>query len=232
MFVLVMTLNYLGREVVTRVLTFWSVFLYLVFIAYFIVALKRYADTAVNFDVTRSGWAMSGFKYALYNVAAVPVILYAVRQIETRKQAIVSGIMAAFITMMPGLLFHLSYAPAPSEVLDQPIPTYWMIQRLSAQTLLVMYVIVLFGTFIETCSGSMQGFNERLDRLALRKRGKGLSRLTHALTAGAAILISTSLSMLGIVALVSQGYGTIAWGFFAVYVVPTLTIGIYKLVRH
>jgi uncharacterized membrane protein YkvI len=75
----------------------------------------------------------------------------------------------------------------------------------------------------------MQGINERLDHWALLKRGKALSQRMHAVTAGSAILISTILSTFGIVALIAHGYGTIAWGFFAVYVLPTLTIGAWKM---
>ena len=235
MFVLVMTLNYLGREVITKVLTWWSVVLYAVFIAYFVVTLSRYSGgftESLKLAEIRPGWAQSGFKYAFYNLAPVPVILYAVRSIETRKQALISGCLAAVITMVPGLLFHLSFAPTYPAILGQPLPTYWMMHQLSIPLLTVLYVIVLFGTLVETCAGGMQGVNERLDHWSLANHGEGLSRLSHALTAGVAILVSGSLSMFGIIALVAKGYGTIAWGFFVIYVVPTLTIGVYKISRQ
>jgi len=235
MFFLVMTLNFFGRELVTKVLTFWSVVLYAVFIAYFVVTLSRYGGEVgeqLALSEVRPGWAASALNFAMYNVAGIPMMLFAVRHIETRKQAIISGCLAALITMIPGVLFHLSYASVFPEILTQPLPTHWMIQTMSLQVLMVAYIIVLFGTFIETCSGSMQGVNERLDHWSMQLRGKGLSRLSHALTAGGAILTSGALSSVGIVVLVAQGYGTIAWGFLAVYVVPTLTIGVYQLVRN
>jgi uncharacterized membrane protein YkvI len=234
MFIFVMALNYFGRRVVTGFLTSWSAILYLVFIAYFVVTLNRYEGALsgqLSLLEVKPGWALSGFKYCLYNVSVVPVMLYAVRALETRTEAVCSGALAAVITMVPGLLFHLSYASAYPAILDAPMPTHWMIVGLSLQPLMVVYVIVLFGTFIETCSGSMQGINERLDHWALVKRGKALSQRMHAMTAGSAILISTLLSTFGIVALIAHGYGTIAWGFFAVYVLPTLTIGVWRMRR-
>jgi uncharacterized membrane protein YkvI len=41
--------------------------------------------------------------------------------------------------------------------------------------------------------------------------------------------MSALLSFWGITSLIAQGYGTIAWGFFAVYMVPLLTVGIYRI---
>ncbi|MEE8244542.1 MAG: hypothetical protein V3R27_06085, partial [Pseudomonadales bacterium] len=56
-----------------------------------------------------------------------------------------------------------------------------------------------------------------------------LKRLTHGTIAGVVVLLAGSLSALGIVALIADGYGTLAWGFLAVYVGPLLTIGAYKV---
>jgi uncharacterized membrane protein YkvI len=238
MFILVMMLNYFGRRVVTGFLTSWSVILYLVFIVYFVVTLNRYEGALtqqLSLLEVKPGWALSGLKYCMYNVAVVPMMLYAVRALESRTEAVCSGALAAVITMVPGLLFHLSYASAYPSILNVPMPTHWMIAGLSLQPLMAAYVIVLFGTLIETCSGSMQGINERLDHWSWAKRGKALSQRIHAMTAGTAILVSTSLSTFGIVALIAHGYGTIGWGFFAVYVIPTLTIGVWKILtdaRH
>jgi uncharacterized membrane protein YkvI len=44
-----------------------------------------------------------------------------------------------------------------------------------------------------------------------------------------AILLSAGLSLWGITSLIAQGYGTMAWGFLVVYVIPLLTIGVYRL---
>lgn len=36
---------------------------------------------------------------------------------------------------------------------------------------------------------------------------------------------------LGITNLIAQGYGSMAWGFLVVYVVPLSSIGLYRIVR-
>jgi uncharacterized membrane protein YkvI len=90
---------------------------------------------------------------------------------------------------------------------------------------------MLFGTFIETGAGMLQGINERIDAYLEEKRGRGLGRANHAVIAMAAIGASALLSLLGITVLIARGYGTMAWGFLLVYVIPLLTIGAYRIFR-
>jgi len=40
-----------------------------------------------------------------------------------------------------------------------------------------------------------------------------------------------ALASFGIAQLVAKGYGNLAWGFLVVYMVPLLTVGIYKILR-
>jgi uncharacterized membrane protein YkvI len=46
---------------------------------------------------------------------------------------------------------------------------------------------------------------------------------------GAVLLGSLVLSKLGIIGLVAKGYGTLAWGFFTIFTVPLITIGVRKI---
>ena len=47
--------------------------------------------------------------------------------------------------------------------------------------------------------------------------------------AGVAVLLSLLLSNFGIVALVAQGYGTLAWFGIFLFVAPVMTIGAWRL---
>jgi uncharacterized membrane protein YkvI len=47
-----------------------------------------------------------------------------------------------------------------------------------------------------------------------------------------AILVSAGLSFWGITNLIAKGYGMMAWGFLIVYVVPLMTIGVYRVCRQ
>ena len=43
------------------------------------------------------------------------------------------------------------------------------------------------------------------------------------------VIIGICISTFGLTGLVAKGYGTICWGFLVIYVIPMLTIGVYKI---
>jgi len=227
----VVTLNFFGREWVTRVLAGWSAFLYLVFIVYFVTVVSQSGPIPERAFAWRieSAWVLSAFQYALYNVAAIPVILYAARAIETRRQAVLAGFTGGIITMLPAAMFHLSFVGAYPAITAEPLPVYTMFERLSVPVLHVLYLVVLFGTFVETGAGNIQGLIERLEVWWRERHGTALSRRSHAAVATVALLASAVLSVVGVVDLIAGGYGRIAWGYLLVFLLPLFTIGVYRL---
>ncbi|NOX68244.1 MAG: hypothetical protein GXP15_03585 [Gammaproteobacteria bacterium] len=234
MLILIGVLTFYGRELIAKVLTFWSLFLYVVFISYFVIVFSQSGDVilrVIGEGEIVSGWATSGFKYGAYNIASIPLLLYVVRGFESRREALVSGVVGAVIAVVPGLIFHVAFQAEYPDILQEEIPIYWSMVRLGTGTLLIVYSVMLFGTFIETGAGMLQGINDRLDAYLTERNGTTLSRSTHAVIAVAAVGISSLLSLVGITKLIAQGYGTIAWGFFAVYVIPVVVIGLPKILK-
>jgi len=232
MLVVVGTLTFYGRDLIAKVLTFWSFFLYAVFFAFFFAVFgNNWAAIADEFNRAAivSGWWQSGLKYALYNVAIAPLLLYVARGFETRKEAVRSGIIAGAVAIVPALIFQVAFFAAYPEILDQAIPIYWMMVQMGMTVMIIIYSVMLFGTFIETGAGMLQGINERIDAFLIEKGGSGLSGKAHSAIAVTAIAVSAVLSLWGITNLIASGYGTMAWGFLAVYVIPLLTIGVYRI---
>ena len=60
-------------------------------------------------------------------------------------------------------------------------------------------------------------------------KGRSLSPRAHATIAGGAVLASVALSKFGIVALVAKGYGSLAWVGLFLFVLPIMTVGVWKL---
>jgi uncharacterized membrane protein YkvI len=232
MLLVVVVLTFFGRDWITRVLASWSIFLYLVFIAYFMAVMLDLegADLAGKLDwQIDADWMVGGLQYALYNVTAIPIILYAARAIETERQAVASGVLGGIIAMVPGMLFHWSFIGAYPGILEEPLPVYSIFEGLERPVLYACYLIMLFGTFIETGAGNIQGFIERLDTWWRETRGTTLNRLQHAGIAATALILAGVLADFGIVDLIAEGYGTIAWGFLFVFLIPLFTVGIYRL---
>jgi len=236
MLIIVSLLIYFGREIVIRVLSLWSLLLLAVFMAYFILVLRqRLGLLSVVWHqpgAVQAGWFQGGLQYALYNIIAGPLMLYATRDIETRKQALISGTLAGVFAMSLALLFHVTFSTAYPAILTESLPLYTMIKGLGVPVLMSAYVIVLCGTIIKTSAGVVQGVAERLDVWFVRARGRAPSRWSHAGLAVVAMGLSAGLSSFGLVTLVARGYGTLAWGFLLIYVIPLFTVGPWLLLKE
>jgi uncharacterized membrane protein YkvI len=234
LFAVVVVLNYLGRSLLQKSMTFCMVALLIVLLVFCVQTFLKYNDAialAFNTPSSMGNWLVSGTQYTFYNIALVPVLLYCARGIDTRGEAMVGGFVAGFMGALPALLFHLAFMANYPDVLDQALPTYWMIGQLASPWLMVTYIIVLFAMIIQTIAGLLQGLNERLDAWQLEKSGHPCQPTTHAIVAASVLLVSFSLASFGITALVAKGYGNLAWAYLVVYILPLLTVGVFRIFK-
>lgn len=160
-----------------------------------------------------------------------PAILYTAEHIETRKQAVGAGLIAGAFAIFPGVAFHLAFMCRFPEITSKPLPTYWMIDQMDLPLLLFIYLFLLFGTIVQTGVGVLQGINERLDAWWKERSGRPMKAWVHAIVAFLAVVSSMILANAGIVALVAKGYGSAAWFSLVIYVLPVVTLGVWKLRR-
>ncbi|TAK53446.1 MAG: hypothetical protein EPO25_10625 [Gammaproteobacteria bacterium] len=234
MLIAVTTMAFYGREFVSRIMTFWAILLSAIFVLYFVLVVAQFGpETAAAWEAggVAGSWARKGMQFALYNVAMAPALLFAAREIATRREAILAGVITALAATLPALLFHLSFVARYAEVSAQPLPVYWMISSLGANWFMSLYLIGLFGTLVQTGIGVIQGLIERIDGWRKDSGGAPLGKPGHALLGLAAITISGMLSAVGIITLVAQGYGSLAWAFMIIYPLPLLTVGLLRLAR-
>lgn len=230
LFAAVGCLIFFGRSWVTTVLAFWSLLLYVVFLGYLVGILFALDATVAGAEMTvLAGWFGSGLLYTFYNVAAIPVVLYAAMAIESLRQALIAGGIGGIIAIAPAIMLHMSFIVDYPDIIEAELPVFALLNAMNIRVLDVAYVIIILGTFIETAAGSIQGIIERIDTTLFERRGTGLNRAKHAVIAVTIMVTAMLLSQFGVVALVEKGYGTIAWGFLLFYVVPLLTVGIYRL---
>jgi len=88
MFALIVTLNYCGTEVVTKSLTVGALIVMVTLLAFCMSTINLHFDAISDrFQSAEAttGWALSGSKFAVYNMVSVPALLYAVTAIETRQ---------------------------------------------------------------------------------------------------------------------------------------------------
>jgi uncharacterized membrane protein YkvI len=158
----------------------------------------------------------------------IPAVLFSTRHIETRKEAIGSGIMAGIIGIVPGILLYLAMIGLYPEILTVPVPTNYILGVLGSPFFQITFQIVLFGTLIETGTGFIFAVTERINSVYKEKGEIMPTKITTTFTI--VLLVAGALiAQYGLIGLIAKGYGTITWGFFAFYVVPVCTIGIWKI---
>ncbi len=219
---------------IERTLAAWSMVLYAVYAVLFVWSFVRFGEqisAGLAAYPVQSGWAISGLKYAAYNLATIPVVLFVVRHIETRREAVGAGLLAGVIGILPALLFYLAMVAHYPEILDRPVPANHLLEALGSRGFQVVFQVVLFGTLIETGTGMIHAVNERLAATFV-EHGRQLPRLARPATAVMFLLVAGLLARVGLVDLIARGYGTITWAFLVIYVIPILTLGVWILVRR
>ena len=234
LFAAVVALNYSGRSLLEKSMTICMLALLTVLVIYSVLTFVQFHETiklTFESEIPRGNWVTRGSQFMLYTAAVIPVLLYSARDIESRGEAIAGGFVAGLVGVFPALVFHFTFMAAYPAFLDQALPTYWMIGKLAQPWLMIIYIVVLFAMIIQTCAGLLQGVNERLDAWYVERRGHKCSPITHAVVAGGALFISLLLARFGITALVAKGYGNLAWGYLIVFMIPLVTVGVYKIWR-
>jgi uncharacterized membrane protein YkvI len=232
MMALVGFLTFRGTALIEGFLARWSFVLYAVYIIFVIWAFSRFGGAIVSsFSIENLGlrWITGGVRYAAYNLAVIPPILFCVRHIEKKEEAVIAGLLAGPIAMTPALLFYISMLGQYPQIVDQPVPANYMLDVFGSRTFQVFFQVVLFGTLIETGTGMIHGLNERIAGVYEEMRKQMPSFLRPVVAIGL-LIVGALLARFGIISLIAKGYGTITWFFLAVFVIPILTIGIWKLV--
>ena len=232
--VLIGLLVFFGTWLIERVLAGWSFLLYFVYGIFVLLYLFNFGQDFVDklvIQPVHSEWLMGSIKYFGYNVAALPLMLFCAHHMESRKDAVISGILAGPIAMIPALLLYLAMVASYPVILDSSVPSDYMMQQLNITALAVIFYIVMFGTFVETGTACIHAINERLDDL-FRERKAHMPQWLRPLIALIALLGSIVLAQkFGLIELIANGYGTLTWAFMVIYVVPLLTYGVYKTIR-
>lgn len=230
MMTLVGIIVYYGTSLVEKVLSFWSIILYAAFAIMFISVFIMFSnDISLSFSQqsTDTNWTMGGVKYAAYNIGLAPAILFCVRHFDSRKEALISGIFAGLIGMLPALVMFIAMLSQYPRIISETVPINIILENIGWTPFKFMFQIVLFGTFIETGVGLIHGFNERI--LSVKP---DLLDSWRAIIGIFLLLISIFFAnQIGLIGLIANGYGALTWGYWIIFVIPIITIGLKKILN-
>jgi uncharacterized membrane protein YkvI len=222
-----------GTGVIENLLSAWSFVLYAVYLAVFGLSFYRFGPEIRQALMTipaESGWLLSGSRYGGLQVSLLPAVLFATTHIEKRREALIAGALAGPILMIPAALFFFAMLAHYPDILEQPVPVNYILPLLESTALMVIFPIILMGTFVETGTGMIHAFNERIAS-GMKTVGKTLPDMARPLIAIAVIIGALLMSRFGIVDLIAVGYGAMTWLAIAIIVLPLLTVGVWKICR-
>ena len=91
---------------------------------------------------------------------------------------------------------------------------------------------MIFAALLESGTGSVHAINERIDHAWQARRGKSLPHRARLLIAlGLLIGCMFLASRFGLVALIANGYRALAYVILATFILPLITVGVWKLWR-
>lgn len=229
---LIGVLVFFGTAWVERVLSGWSLMLYGtygIFVACYLATFSGDLWANLAQEDLGSGWFTGGVKYVGYSIAVIPVILFSVEHMETRRDAFIAGALAGPIAMIPAFIFFLTMIATYPDVLDAAVPADFMMARLDLPLVSGLFYVAVFGTFVQTGTGFVHAVNERIAEV-IHEHNREMPRWLRPLVALLALIFSVSLaSRFGLVDLIAGGYGTLTWVFIAVFLLPLLTVGLHRI---
>ncbi|MGB9332942.1 MAG: hypothetical protein WCB10_19420 [Steroidobacteraceae bacterium] len=222
-----------GTPSVERLFTYVSVLLYGVYVLFVVLALTRFGDRIAQGFAAHApmhGWVAGGVTYASYNIVGAIVILPVLRHLRSARDAVVAGVIAGPLAMLPAVMFFVCMMAYYPQIGAATLPSDFLLQRLDLPVFRYLFQLMIFAALLESGTGAVHALNERIDNAWRRRRGSELgrrARLTIALvTLAVCMLLATHF---GLVTLIARGYRLLAAVFLLVYVLPLFTVGISRL---
>ena len=241
-------LNFKGSKVIEKFESVGTVLLYGGYILFTIIVLVKKGgnipqvfaamDTsAVGGSVTLPLCIWTGILYVAYNINAIPMGMFSLSRQTKRKETLVSGIIAGLLMVIPWFLsyFAMMCFYGDTSIVGADVATPWMemIKAVNGgPVLLGLFSLVMGWTLVETATGCIHMIIDRFD-VALAERGNAkMSDRKRGLITVATLIAALLLSRIGVVTLIEKGYSYLSYGFILFYLLPTLIIGGYKILRH
>ncbi|HLZ98343.1 MAG TPA: hypothetical protein VKP66_10460 [Steroidobacteraceae bacterium] len=223
-----------GSDSVERLFKYVTYFLYTVYLVFVVVAVLQSADRiGANFAASHAGagWALGGLTYAGYNVVGAVVILPVLRHLTSRRDAVIAGLLAGPLAMLPAVLFYICMVAYYPEIGAVALPSDYMLVHLHAPLLHVVFQLMILAALLESGTGAVHAVNQRIVSV-VGARGHRVSTAGRLLMSAAILIVSVFVAArFGLVALIAQGYRALAYLFIAVYAVPLLSYGVWTRLR-
>jgi uncharacterized membrane protein YkvI len=222
-----------GNTAVERLFKWVSIFLYIVYGIFLVLGLTRFGSAIPEhfaMPALAGGWAVGGLTYAAYNITGAVIILPVVRHMRSDRDAIVAGLLAGPLAMLPATIFLICMCPFYPQILHETLPSDFMLKQMHFEAFHVAFELMIFAALLECGTGSVHAVNERVAAGYRRRSGGELPATARFVIAGVLLAVSIFLAArFGLVTLIASGYRMLAYAMLAIYVVPLMTLGVWQL---
>ena len=207
-------------------------YLYLVYFVFFTWSLFSFGgrvEAALAAEPVGTRWLTAGITYAAYNVATIPAVLFCIRHLTTRREAVVAGLIAGPLGMLPGFVFYVAMIGYYDQIGGVALPSAFLLAKLGAPWFEWAFQLGVLLTLVDTGVPILHAINERVAKVYEERRQVMPRALRPAIALAVMLLSVFAASAVGLVGLIAKGYGLLTYAFIALLVVPVLTIGLWRI---
>lgn len=224
------TLVAIGPAAVEPLFKYVSVLLYVTYAIFLGLSLSTFGSRIVSSLHTMhvgSGWLVGGINYSGYNLVGAVAILPVLRHLTSRRDAVIAGLVAGPLAMLPGLFFFLSMIAWYPEIRDVTLPSDFLLQKIDIPVVRLLFQAMIFFALLESGCGLVHAIMERT-RHALRA---GTGREPGVLIRGVLTLLVLLICIfaaqrIGLIDLIGKGYRLISWVLIVIFVIPIVLVSI------
>lgn len=242
--VVVAILNFYGSRLIERFETLGTVALYAGYIIFAVLVIgtfgKNISTVFANHDTSFIGGSVSagkalwsGVLYCAYNLVVMPATFFTIERQTRRVESVVSGIIGGVLATIPWFLTYFAvmcFYPNP-DVLGASVPWLAMMQGTAGPVVIAIFGIVMGWTLIETSTGIIHAALERINNGLKEAHKPPMTGKQQAILTIIVLVGSMVLSKVGIIDLIATVYNALSYAFLAIYVLPLITVGVYKIFK-
>lgn len=225
-----------GTAIVEILFKYASMLIYAVYALFIVFALANFGEMIgngfANAPPPSGNWVAGGITYASYNIVGAVIILPVLRHLTSQRDAVVAGLIAGPLTMLPAILFFAAMMAFYPAIGAETLPSDFLLRQMAVPGFHILFQLMIFAALLESGVGAIHAINERVSGV-VEARGRPPLGTGARAAIGSLILVGCMFvaARVGLVDLIANGYRFLAWLFLAVFVLPLITIGSWRLLR-
>lgn len=236
---LVLLLTIFGADLVRKVSTYMGIAILVTAITIYTIGIfkSKTLFTVMSADFSAVGFRnipkaiLNAFTYAGFQCVTLPTMIACGTPLKGKKDCSksmwISFVMNS-VALVLSVFMLMSWKGYYSSVEGgSTIPTLTVCTEMGMKWLTVIYGICLLLCLISTGVTTTFGFVARFENHKVFKKIKS-QRVRSAVVSAFIIILSMTISLVGLTNIIKYGYGYCGYLAIAIVVVPFLTVGVYK----